>query len=109
MQKTRPAALSPCRGALWQGLHVTSGLRCLSLVALEQPAEPFAAHDGPVPARGLGWLHRPTMAQALVRPFQIVMFDVLLYHVSNVALPEEDHMIEALSFGILYPGFGVSI
>ncbi len=49
------------------------------------------------------------MAQTFVRPFKIVVLNVLLDHVPNVTLPEEDHAIEALSFGILYPGFSVSI
>ncbi len=37
------------------------------------------------------------------------MLDVLLNHVPDVPFPEEDHAIEALSLGILYPGFCVGI
>ena len=109
MLKTRPTAFSPCHTAIWLGLHVSSGLRCVSLVALKQPAEPFPAHDRSVPARGLSWLYRPTVAQSLVRPFQVVMLDVLLDHVADMGFAKEDHALETLSFGILYPSFGVGI
>ena len=51
------------------------GLRRVSMVALEQATEPLPAHDGSISARSLGWFHRPTVAQSLVRPFQIVMLD----------------------------------
>ncbi len=79
------------------------------MVALEQPAEPFPANDRPVPTRRLGRFYRPTVAQSFMRPFQIVMLDVLLDHVSNVAFAKEDHALETFSFGILYPGFGICI
>ncbi len=109
MQKTRPTAFYPCHGAIWLGFHVTSGLCCLSLVAFEQTSEPFPAHHRPVPARRFGRLHRPTVAQPLVRSFEIVMLDVLLDHVPNVAFAEKDHALETLSFGIVYPSLGICI
>ncbi len=85
------------------------GLRCVSLVALEQPAEPFPAHHRSVPARGLGWFYRPTVAQSLVRPFKIVVLNVLLDHVADMGFAEKDHAFKTLSFSILYPGFGICI
>ena len=85
------------------------GLGCVSLVALEQPAEPFPAHHRPVPTGSLGWFYRTTVAQSLVRPFHIVMLDVLLDHMSKVAFAKEDHAVEALSLSILYPSLGVRI
>ena len=91
------------------GSMLRPGLRCLSLVALEQPAEPFPANDRPVPARGLGWFHRATVTQPLVRSFEIVMLDVLFDHVPNVPFAEKDHALETLSFGILYPCLGICV
>ena len=85
------------------------GLGCVSMVAFEQPAEPFPANDRSVPARGFGRFYRPTVAQSLVRPFQIQMLNVLLDHVANMGLAEEDHAVKNFPFGILYPGFGVRI
>ena len=79
------------------------------MVAFEQPAEPFPANDRPVPARRFGWFYRPTVAQSLVRSFEIEMLDVLLDHVADMSFAEKDHAIETLSFGILYPSFGVGI
>ena len=69
------------------------GLRRVSMVALEQATEPLPAHDGSISARSLGWFHRPTVVQSLVRPFQIMVLDVLLNYVSNVSFPEEDHTV----------------
>ncbi len=91
------------------GSMLRPGLRCLSLVALEQPTEPFPAHHRPVTARRFGWFHRPTVAQSLVRPFTIMVLNVLLDHVPKVPFSEEDHALETLSFGILYPSLRVGI
>ncbi len=79
------------------------------LVALEQPAEPFMANDRPVPARRFGWFHRSSVTQTLVRSFEIEMLDILLDHVTKMTFAKEDHAVEALSLGILYPSFGVRI
>ena len=79
------------------------GLRCVSTVALEQPAEPFPAHHRSVATRRLDWFYRPTVAQSLVGPFQIEMLNVLFDHVPKVTFSKEDHAIENFSFGILYP------
>ncbi len=109
MRKARLTAFYPCHGAIWLGFHVTSELRGFSLVALEQPAEPFPANDRPIPARCLGRFYRSTVAQSLVRSFEIVMFNVLLDHVADMGFAEKDHAVETFPFGILYPSLSVGI
>ena len=67
------------------------------------------ADDRSVSARGLDWFDRPTVGQSLVRPFKVVMLNVLLEHMSKVPFPEEDHAVERLSLGILYPCSGICV
>lgn len=60
-----------------QALHVSSGSSCsLPVVALQQPAQPFAALDGAVPGRWLLRRINDTIAQPLVRPFRQIMLHV---------------------------------
>ena len=70
-------------------LHVSSQPLCsLSMVAPEQPAEPFAAQDRSVPWNWFFWFGDESVAEALVRPFLIVVVDEFVDYVPNMLLAE---------------------
>ncbi len=109
MQKTRPTAFSPCHSAIWLGFHVTSELRCLSLVALEQPAEPFAAQDRSVPWNRLLWFGDESVADALVRPLLVIVVDEFVDYVADMAFAKKNHLVQTFTLYGPDEGFSVSV
>src|SRR5512146_1494479 len=82
--------------------------RRLSVVALQQPAQPLAAVDNAFSRRrGLGF-HDPA-AERLVRPLQVVMLHELVDDVANVPLPEQDHLVQALALDGADERLGVGV
>ena len=78
-------------------------LRRVPVVSLQQATQALAALDRAIPRRRCVRFRRPTVVQPLVRALQVVMLDVLLDDVPNLALAEENDLVQALSLGGSYP------
>ena len=100
-RKTRPRRSSEPRVAMMQPVvshaSIAPDSRGLSLVELQDTAEPLADADAPASKRRRPRRERDDVVDALVITLRVVVLDVLLHDMSQVSLSEGDDMPQALA------------
>ncbi len=78
--------------------HYSAELSCgPPMVETQHAAEPLLAANRPISSARVrrAWSDE-LILQALMIPFEVVVFDILVNHVAKVPLADDDHPIETL-------------